>query len=318
MLYILGVDLRIFTEPQQGATYDDLVAVAQATENSGFSGFFRSDHFLKMGSVSGYPGPTHAWSTLAALARDTKSIRLGTLVSPATFYRPGPLAISVAQADVMSGGRIEFGFGAGWYEAEHTAYGLDFPSLRERFDRFEEYLEQIVGLWSTPEGETFSHEGTFHTFADSPALPKPIQNPGPPVIIGGRGRNRTPALVARFGAEFNLPFQPLDQIAPAIARVNEVCAEHGRNPDEIVKSAALVLCHGGSEGEIQRRANAIDREVDELRENGAAGTTEEVVAKLKAYADAGIQRMYLQVLDLSDLDHIAMTGEDVIPAVNGF
>ncbi len=312
------MDLRIFTEPQQGATYDDLVAVAQASEQAGFTGFFRSDHFLKMGDVSGYPGPTHAWSTLAALARDTKSIRLGTLVSPATFYRPGPLAVSVAQADMMSGGRIEFGFGAGWYEAEHKAYGLDFPSLGERFDRFEEYLEQIVGLWATPEGETYNHEGQFHSFVDSPALPKPIQNPGPPVIIGGRGPKRTPALVARFGAEFNLPFAPLDTVGPTIARVNEVCIEHGRPPEEVVKSAALVLCHGGSEGEIQRRADAIGRDVDELRENGAAGTTEEVIAKLKAYADAGIQRMYLQVLDLSDLDHIAMTGEDVAPAVADF
>lgn len=312
------MDLRIFTEPQQGATYDDLVAVAQASEQAGFTGFFRSDHFLKMGDVSGYPGPTHAWSTLAALARDTKSIRLGTLVSPATFYRPGPLAVSVAQADMMSGGRIEFGFGAGWYEAEHKAYGLDFPSLGERFDRFEEYLEQIVGLWSTPEGETFSHDGQFHSFVDSPALPKPIQNPGPPVIIGGRGPKRTPALVARFGAEFNMPFAPLENVGPAIARVNEVCLEHGRPPEEVVKSAALVLCHGGSEGEIQRRADAIGRDVDELRENGAAGTTEEVIAKLKAYADAGVQRMYLQVLDLSDLDHIAMTGEDVAAAVADF
>lgn len=309
------MDLRIFTEPQQGASYEDLLAVAQTTEASGFSGFFRSDHFLKMGDVSGFPGPTHAWLTLGALARDTKSVRLGTLVSPATFYRPGPLAISVAQVDAMSGGRVEFGFGAGWYEAEHTAYGLDFPKLGERFDRFEEYLEQIVGLWATPEGQTFSHEGRFHRFTDSPALPKPAQRPGPPVIIGGRGAKRTPALVAKYAAEFNLPFTPLEEIAPAIERVNIACETNGRGPGEVVKSAALVLCVGGSDAEVRRRAEAIGRPAEDLREAGAAGTVDEVVEKLGAYAAAGISRMYLQVLDLRDLDHVAMAGSDLIPAV---
>ena len=309
------MELRIFTEPQQGATYEDLLAVARASERAGFGGFFRSDHFLKMGDVSGLPGPTHAWATLAGLARDTTSIRLGTLVSPATFYRPGPLAITVAQVDNMSGGRVEFGFGAGWYEAEHAAYGLEFPSLGERFDRYEEYLEQITGLWSTPDGETFSHQGRFHTFVDSPALPKPTQKPGPPIIIGGRGAKRTPALVARYAADYNLPFTPLDEVAPAIERIEQACAAIGRNPEEIVRSAALVLCAGVSEAEVGRRARAIGRSADELRTNGAAGTTDEVVATLASYAEAGIQRMYLQVLDLQDLDHLAMVGADIIPAV---
>jgi alkanesulfonate monooxygenase len=309
------VELRIFTEPQQGATYEDLLAVAQAAETAGFTGFFRSDHYLKMGDVSGFPGPTHAWITLAGLARETSTIRLGTLVSPATFYRPGPLAIQVAQVDNMSGGRVEFGFGAGWYEAEHSAYGLEFPDLGERFDRYEEYLEQIRGLWSTAEGGTYDHDGRFHRFVDSPALPKPTQKPGPPIIIGGRGAKRTPALVARFAADFNLPFTPIDQIQPAIARVEEACRAIDRNPDEVVKSAALVLCAGASETEIKRRAEAIGRAADELRENGAAGTIDEVVTKLGTYAEAGIERMYLQVLDLGDLDHIAMAGAEIIPAV---
>ncbi len=314
MPYRAAVELRIFTEPQQGASYEDLLAVAQTAERAGFTGFFRSDHFLKMGSVSGLPGPTHAWLTLAALARDTTSIRLGTLVSPATFYQPGPLAIAVAQVDNMSGGRVEFGFGAGWYEAEHEAYGLAFPKLGERFDRYEEYLAQIVGLWATPEGELYSSEGRFHTFNDSPALPKPTQRPGPPIIIGGRGAKRTPALVARYAAEFNLPFTPLEEVAPAIQRVERACEAMGRNPNEVVKSAALVLCAGGSEAEVGRRAAAIGREANELRENGAAGTVSEVVATLAAYGEAGIERMYLQVLDLRDLDHVAMVGSDVIPA----
>jgi alkanesulfonate monooxygenase len=309
------VDLRIFTEPQQGASYEDLLAVAQMAERSGFSGFFRSDHFLKMGDASGLPGPTHAWVTLAGLARETSTIRLGTLVSPATFYRPGPLAIMVAQVDAMSGGRIEFGFGAGWFEAEHTAYGLDFPPLGNRFDLYEEMLGQIRGLWTTPEGQTYSDEGRFHRFVDSPALPKPTQRPGPPIIIGGRGAKRTPALVARFAADYNVPFAPLDEIRPAIDRVEEACRAIDRNPDEVVKSATLVLCAGVSEAEVNRRAQAIGRSADELRQNGAAGTPDEVVETLAAYAEAGVERMYLQVLDLGDLDHIAMVGADIIPAV---
>lgn len=309
------MELRIFTEPQQGASYEDLLATALTSEEAGFHGFFRSDHYLKMGDVSGFPGPTHAWVTLAGLARETRTIRLGTLVSPVTFYQPGPLAIAVAQVDAMSGGRIEFGFGAGWYEDEHTAYGLDFPGMRERFDRYEESLEQIRGLWATPEGETYSHDGQFHTFVDSPALPKPVQRPGPPVIIGGRGARRTPVLVARHASDYNLPFTPVDEIKPALDRVEAACEAQGRNPAEIVKSAALVMCIGGSEAEVGRRAAAIGRSADDLRVEGVAGTPDEVVERLAAYAAVGIERMYLQVLDLGDLDHVAMVGAEIIPAV---
>ncbi len=308
------MELRIFTEPQQGASYKDLLAAAHASEDAGFAGFFRSDHYLKMGDVSGFPGPTHAWVTLAGLARETTSIRLGTLVSPASFYQPGPLAISVAQVDSMSGGRVEFGFGAGWYDAEHSAYGLEFPELGERFDRYEEYLEQIRGLWETPEGETYSHEGKFHTFVDSPALPKPAQRPGPPIIIGGRGPKRTPLLVAKYASDFNLPFTPLKEIAPAIERVDKACEAFGRNPAEVVKSAALILCVGVSEAEVTRRAAAIGRPADDLRKEGLAGTADQVLDKLAEFADAGIERMYLQVLDLQDLDHISMAGSDLIAA----
>lgn len=306
------MQLRIFTEPQQGATYEDLLAVAQTAETAGFDGFFRSDHFLKMGDVSGRPGPTHAWTTLAGLARETTSIRLGTLVSPATFYRPGPLAIMVAQVDAMSGGRVEFGFGTGWYEAEHGAYGLDFPSLGQRFDTMEEYLAQITGLWATPEGESYSHRGQFHQFVDSPGLPKPAQRPGPPIIIGGRGPARTPALVARYAAEFNLPFAPLDTVKPTIERVDAACEAIGRNPDEVVKSAALVLVLGRDEAEFERRAAAIGREPAQVRADGAAGTADEVLATLARYGQHGITRVYLQVLDLSDLDHVTQAAEELI------
>ncbi len=174
--------LRIFTEPQQGADYATLLRVATATENLGFDAFFRSDHYLAMGDGPGLPGPTDSWVTLAGLALQTSRIRLGTLVTAATFRLPGPLAISVAQVDQMSGGRIEFGFGTGWFEAEHTAYGIPFPSLKERFGRFEEQLAIVTGLWETPEGKTFSFDGTYYQLVDSPTLPKPAQRPKPPVI----------------------------------------------------------------------------------------------------------------------------------------
>ncbi len=299
---------RIFTEPQQGASYETLLSVALAAERSGFDGFFRSDHYLVMGDADGLPGPTHAWLTLAALARETSTIRLGTLVSPITFHHPGQLAIAVAQADEMSGGRIEFGIGAGWYEDEHAAYGIPFPAMGERMSRLEEGLEQIVGLWTTPTGDTFSHDGEFHQISASPALPKPKQSPHPPIIIGGQGKKRTPALAARFCSDFNLPFLAPPNSVEVMDRVRVACAAIGRDPAEITFSAAQVLCLGETEADVERRAAAIGREPAELRENGMAGTVEEVQARADAFAELGVERIYLQVLDLGDLDHIALAG----------
>ncbi|MCC8244768.1 LLM class F420-dependent oxidoreductase [Saccharothrix luteola] len=306
------MELRIFTEPQQGASYDQLLAVARTAEAAGYGAFFRSDHYLKMGGVDGLPGPTDAWITLAGLARETKTIRLGTLVTAATFRHPGPLAISVAQVDQMSGGRIEFGLGAGWFEAEHTAYGLPFPATRERFERYEEQLEIITGLWNTPVGQTYDFDGKHYTLADSPALPKPVGRI--PVLVGGTGRKRTPALAAKFADEFNLPFQPVDNAVEVLARVDAACAEIGRDPAEITRSAALVVCVGRDEAEVARRAAVIGRDVDELRQNGLAGTPDEVVDKLGAWREkTGVSRAYLQVLDLDDLDHVELIAEAVAP-----
>ncbi|RZS89595.1 F420-dependent oxidoreductase-like protein [Motilibacter rhizosphaerae] len=307
------MDLRIFTEPQQGATYDTLLAVARKTEELGFDAFFRSDHYLTMGG-DGLPGPTDAWVTLAGLARETSRIRLGTLVTAATFRHPGPLAISVAQVDAMSGGRVEFGFGSGWYAAEHSAYGLAFPALGERFDRYEEQLEAIVGLWETPVGETYSFSGKHYSFTDSPALPKPAQSPRPPVIIGGGGKKRTPALAARFADEFNMPFASLADTAAQFGVVGAAVEAAGRAP--IRYSAAQVLAVGRADDEVARRAAAIGREVDELRENGLAGSPAEVVDKIGQYAAAGASRMYLQVLDLADLEHLELVAAEVAPQLS--
>lgn len=306
-------ELRVFTEPQQGATYDDLLAVAQRAEALGFGAFFRSDHYLKMGGVSGLPGPTDAWITLAGLARETSTIRLGTLVTAATFRHPGPLAISVANVDQMSGGRVELGLGAGWFDAEHRAYGIPFPDVRARFDDLEEQLAVIHGLWSTPLGETFHHEGRRWPVSDSPALPKPVQEGGVPIIIGGKGRHRTPRLAATYAAEFNLPFTPLPEFVEQCDRVRAACEAAGRDPGTMTWSAALVVCAGADEAEVARRAAAIGREPAELRQNGVAGTPEECAETLRRWAEAGAQRIYLQVLDLADLDHLDLIAESVAP-----
>jgi F420-dependent oxidoreductase-like protein len=305
---VFAIDqLRIFTEPQQGATYGDLLAVARRAEQLGFGAFFRSDHYLAMGGAletGGLPGPTDAWITLAGLARDTSTIRLGTLVNAATFRLPGPLAVSVAQVDEMSGGRAELGIGAGWYQAEHEAYGIPFPALGERFDRLTEQLAVITGLWSQPIGEPFSYDGQHYPITQSPALPKPVQAGGVPIVIGGGGPKRTPALAARYAAEFNTPFVSIERFLEQRGRVEAACHEIDRDPSDLVYSAALVACVGSDDAEVTRRAASIGREADELRVHGVAGTPDEARATLQRWHEAGAERIYLQVLDLADLDHL--------------
>jgi F420-dependent oxidoreductase-like protein len=307
--------LRIFTEPQQGASYATLRRVAKATEDLGFDAFFRSDHYLKMGGGSGEPGPSDAWATLAGLAVETSTIRLGTLVTSATFRYPGPLAIAVAGIDEMSGGRIEFGIGTGWFEAEHAAYGVPFPPVRERFDRLEEQLAIITGLWETPVGEKFGYKGTYYQVTDSPGLPKPAQRPRPPVIVGGHGPRRTPALAAKYADEFNISFSNVDVVAPQFARVREACATAGRDPSALVYSAVQVICCGKDEATLSRRAAAIGSDIADLRADGLAGSPAEIVDKIATFAAVGAQTLYLQILDLNDLDHLADIADQVLPQV---
>jgi F420-dependent oxidoreductase-like protein len=310
------VDLRIFTEPQQGASYDDLLRVARCAEDAGYDAFFRSDHYLKMGEVSGEPGPTDAWITLAGLARDTSTIRLGTLVTAATFRLPGPLAIAVAQVDQMSGGRVELGLGSGWYAEEHTAYGIPFPSLAERFERYAEQVEIVTGLWRTLPGELYNFAGKHYQLTDSPALPKPVQQPSPPLLIGGMGAKRTPALAARFADEFNTPFAGLDAAAAQFGRVDAACAEIGRDPKDLRRSAALTVAVGRNDAELSQRAAATGQPLAELREKGAAGSPAEIVDLIGTWRErTGISRMYLQLLDLADLDQIELIAAEIQPQV---
>ncbi|MFC9293505.1 LLM class F420-dependent oxidoreductase [Streptomyces sp. NPDC057011] len=303
------MDLRIFTEPQQGASYDTLLTVAKATEDLGFDAFFRSDHYLKMGSADGLPGPTDAWITLAGLARETRRIRLGTLMTAGTFRLPGVLAIQVAQVDQMSGGRIELGLGAGWFEEEHKAYGIPFPA--ERMARLEEQLAVITGLWATEAGATFDYAGTHYRVENSPALPKPLQAKVP-VLVGGHGARRTPRLAARYADEFNMPFASIADSQRQFGRVREAAEETGRKADDLVYSNALVVCVGKDDAEVARRAAAIGRDVDELKANGLAGSPAEVVDKIGAYEAIGSSRVYLQLLDLDDLGHLELISAQVL------
>jgi F420-dependent oxidoreductase-like protein len=309
------VKLRIFTEPQQGATYDQLLAVARLAEELGFDAFFRSDHIQRIGPGSPGPGSTDAWLTLAAIARETSRIRLGTLVTPVTFRLPGLLAIQVAQVDAMSGGRVELGLGAGWYDGEHAAYGIPFPPTGARFEMLEEQLAIITGLWSTPAGQTFDFAGKHYQLQDSPALPKPAQQPRPPIVIGGHGAKRTPRLTATYADEFNLPFAPVSMFRESCDRIRAACEQRDRDPASMRYTAAQVVCVGADEAEFQQRAKAIGQAPDQLRANAVGGLPGEVVDSLQRFADVGAETVYLQALDLDDLDHLRLIAAEIAPHV---
>lgn len=305
------MDLRVFIEPQQGASYEQQLAMARVAEECGFDAFFRSDHIMAF-SGDGLPGPTESWVTLAGLARETSRIRLGTLVTPITFRYPGMLAIEVAEVDNMSGGRVELGLGAGWFDGEHAAHAIPFPPTRTRLDQLEEQLAILRGLWSTPAGDRFNYQGAHYSIVDSPGLPKPTQQPHPPIILGGAGPRRTPALAAAHADEFNLPFHPLSVAAESYGRVRAACQKAGRDPSSMVYSAALTLCCGSTPAEIERRAARIGRPVEQI---DLAGTPAQIVDTLGQWNKAGASRAYLQTLDLDDLDHIRLVAAEVMPHV---
>ncbi len=308
------IEICAFTEPQQGATYDDLLAVASTAERGGWDGFFRSDHYVAF-SGDGLPGPSDAWTTLAGLARDTTRLRLGTLVSPATFRQPAVLALQVAQVDQMSGGRAELGLGAGWFEKEHRAFGLAFPELGERFDRFEEQLEIVTSLWSLPAGETYSHRGKHYLLDGNPGLPRPVQNPVP-IVIGGSGKVRTPRLAVRYAAEYNIGFCPAAAAAQRYQAVRAECQKQGRDDETLRLSWAGPVLVGENEAELARRAGAAGLDLAEVRStSGMAGTPEQIVERIGELVEIGARRVYLQLLDLSDLAHVELISAQVLPAL---
>ncbi|MCK6067177.1 MULTISPECIES: LLM class F420-dependent oxidoreductase [Microbacterium] len=302
----------IFTEPQQGYDYDDQLAFALAAERLGFDAFIRSDHYLRMGEGDPLPGGTDAWTTLAGLARETSRIRLGTLVSSATHRLPGVLAVQVAQVDQMSGGRVEFGLGTGWFEREHRAYGIPFPA--KRFGILEEQLAILTGMWQTPVGERFDFAGEHYTVEDSPALPKPVQT-RMPVIVGGGGPRRTPAVAARFATEFNIGFVPEPTVAEKFAGVRAACEAIGRDPRTLKLSVATPTLAGASETDVARRAATLGRDLDEYRGNGGnvAGGRAEIAAKVERLQALGAERVYFQLMDMGDLEQLEYLGSEVLP-----
>jgi F420-dependent oxidoreductase-like protein len=309
----------IFVEPQHGATYEDQLRFARHVEACGFEGFLRADHFQAMGDAVGLPGPTDAWTTLAGLARETSRIRLGTLVTSATFRPPGLLAIIAAQVDQMSGGRIDLGIGAGWYEQEHRSYGVPFPPAAERFDRFEEQLAVITGLWATEVGQLFTYQGHHYHLTNSPALPKPQQVPGPPIIIGGLGAKRTPELAARFADEYNMPFRCPADAKLIYERVTEACERVGRGStgrSPIVLSAGIAIACGRSDAEALRRAVALNEKSAVPPTDPVIGTPAQLVDRIGEFAAIGVSRIHLRVPDIADLDHLDLIAAEVLPRLD--
>ena len=289
-----------------------IVAHAQHAEHLGFHAWFRSDHYLVMGDGDGLPGPTDAWTTLAGLARETSTIRLGTLVSSATHRHPGILAVQVAQVDQMSGGRVEFGLGTGWYAREHEAFGIPFPE--KRFGMLDEQLAIVTGYWATPDGATFPFEGDHYTLVDVPALPKIVQE-RMPVIVGGGGPRKTPQLAARYATEFNIGFRSLESFAEVIANVRAICVEEDRDPATLDVSIAWPTVVGRDAAEIARRCAAVGVDPASDHSERLVGTPAEVVDRLGALTELGVDRVYLQTIDMTDLEHLDLIAADVLPAL---
>jgi len=305
--------LRVLMEPRHGASYERTLAMARATEDAGFDAFFRSDHYLGIDVTDRSYQPTDSWTTLAGLAVATSRVRLGTLMTASTFRRPGPLAISVATVDAMSGGRVELGLGAGWYEREHQMFGMPFPPTGERFDRLEEQLAILTGLWTTPHGESFSFEGKHYRISDCVNFPQPAQRPRPGLIVGGGGPRRTPLLAARFADEFNAGMAP--GTGERFANFRRICAETGRDPDTVRLSTTLPVCCGTTRDEARRRVGALGEPGERMLRNGVTGTPSDVIERIGELAATGADTLYFHLYDVDDLDHIHLLGSEVLPRV---
>ena len=309
------VRLRVLMEPRHGASYEDILTLALATERAGFDAFFRSDHLLGGDPDDPEYKPTDCWTTLGGLARDTATVRLGALMTASTFRAPGMLAIIVASVDDMSGGRAELGIGAAWYAREHAAFGLPFPAVGERFGRLEEQLEVITGLWhSGPgEGQGFSFHGEHYQVADNRTPPRVTQRPHPPIIVGGGGPRRTPAIAARFAAEFNAAYG--GDPGERFVRFGRACEAIGRDPTDARLSAVLPVAIGSTQAEIERRAEVVGSPM--LRDSAVIGPPAALTDRIAELAKVGADTVYLHIFDIHDLDHIALIGAEVLPALAG-
>ena len=304
--------MRVLLEPHHGATYAQILALARATGEAGFDAFFRSDHYLGIDPDDTGYRPTDSWTTLAGLAVQTERVRLGTLMTASTYRQPGPLAIAVATVDAMSGGRVELGIGAAWYEREHRFFGIPFPPVGERFDRLAEQLDIITGLWATAPGETFSYDGKHYQLMACASIPRPAAPI--PVIIGGAGPRRTPALAARFAAEFNSGMS--DGLAERFANFRRICAESGRDPAGVRLSTTLPVCCGATREQAARRAAALGEEGLRMLRMGITGDPGDVAGRLAELRDAGADTVYFHLYDVADTDHVRLLGSEVLPRLN--
>lgn len=309
----------LMSEPQQGLSYEEILALARAAEESGFESFFRSDHYASFPGESGMP-TTDAWATMAGLARDTTRISLGTLVSPVAFRPPGNFAKVVTTVAEMSGGRVEVGLGAGWNEAEHHQHGLAFPPTGERFDMLEEQLAIVHGLWTEPDG--WSYKGRHWTVRDALFHPKPMAPAGkrhPNLIVGGAGGPRMVALVARYADELNISSATPTAVAQAYARLHDACRASGREPTAVTRSAMTGVLVGETEDEVRGRVKELlhllgdaagdpDVWLAERRDRWVIGTPDQARARVAQFEAAGAQRIMFQTFLPRDLEMIRLLG----------
>ncbi|MBV9607712.1 MAG: TIGR03560 family F420-dependent LLM class oxidoreductase [Solirubrobacterales bacterium] len=300
-------------EPRHGATYDRIVAMATATEEAGFDAFFRSDHYLGIDATDPDYLPTDSWTTLGGLARETSTVKLGTLMTAGTYRNPANLAIAVASVDQMSNGRIILGIGTGWYEREHHAFGIPFPPIGERFDRLSEAMQIIHGLWETPRGETFSFDGKFWQLEECANFPALVQTPRPEIVIGGTGPRRTPLMAARYADEFNSGGGKGSR--ERFEHVRRVCEKVGRDPATLRLSATYQVICGTTRAEAQQRLARLGPPGERMLSGGVVGTPDEVTAALQSLADDGCEIVYLHIFDIDDLDHLRLIGSEVVPQV---
>jgi F420-dependent oxidoreductase-like protein len=296
-------------EPRHGASYSEILALALATEQAGFDAFFRSDHLMGVDPTDRSYRPTDSWTTLGGLARDTERVRLGTLVTAATYRLPGLLAAIVASVDEMSGGRIELGIGTGWYEREHAAFGLPFPPMKERFDRLEEELAIITGLWLAGD-QNFSFDGRYYRIDDNQSPPQVTQRPHPPIIVGGAGPKRTPAIAARFATEFNAALSSVEQARARFGVFAAACEAIGRDPSGARKSGFIPVAIGSTQAEADRRAEIVGS--SRIRESMLIGSPALLTDRIAELAKVGADTVYLHIFDIHDLDHIALIGAEVL------
>jgi len=312
------MQLNLMIEGQEGVSWTEWVALAQACERHGIPALFRSDHYMNLDGQHPERGSLDAWATLNALAAVTSTLRLGTMVSPATFRHPSELAKVVVTADHVSGGRIELGLGAGWHEREHAAYGFPFPPTRVRVDVLEEQLQVVLGAWTTA---PFSFSGEHYTLTDLDAQPRPVQQPHPPLILGGAGGRRSLELAARYGDEYNSPFATLEVARERHEAIARACEAAGREPLPFSIMTGVVV--GADEAELRDRARRLgekigsdgDGIVDQPPEGWIVGTLDQATEQLAALRDAGVSRVLCQHLLHDDLDAVALIGERLAPGL---